>query len=197
MSKRLAQVKKGKKLLDKVKVGNFLRLKIPAGKASAAPPLGPQLGQHSVNVAQFCKEFNQKTENVRYGVPIPCSIKINPDRTYNLTIHPPTATYFLFSAAGIVRGAMNHAKEHAGMLSLKHIYEVAKVKIEDPNLLGISMSKMCRMLIGTCHSLGIKVVKQLDTQEYEKFLQERDKVVEDQIREIQEKKQAKLLRTIT
>lgn len=118
-----------KKAVEKVNHGNRLSTYIPAGMAVAGPPLGPQLGQvrrkvflnmypiltqnnfqKNVNIAAFCKEFNERTKEYKEGVPLPCRITVNPDRSFDLTIHQPPVTFFLKQAAGIQRAAMNPCK---------------------------------------------------------------------------------------
>ena len=104
-----------------------LRTNIPAQCAVAGPPLGTQLGQLGVNIANFVKDFNLRTSVFREGVPLPTRTTINADRSYNLVIHHPTATYFLKQAAGVQRGSMLSGAETSGMITRKHLYEIAKV----------------------------------------------------------------------
>lgn len=183
-----------KKVVDKVVHGNLIKTNIPAGMAVAGPPLGPMLGQRGLNIAAFCKDFNARTAHFIEGVPLPCRILVKSDRSYELTIHNPPSTYFLKQAAGIQRGAMSPGKEIAGKITLKHVYEIAKIKQQDPPLYLTPLKEICELVIGSAHSCGIEVVRDLDAKEYEEFLNERKLVVEDQQRELQEKKEAKLLR---
>lgn len=88
--------------------------------------------QRAINIAAFCKDFNMKTAEMKEGVPLPCRISMNSDRSYDLTIHSPPATFFLKQAAGIQRGTMTPGREVAGMITLKHLYEIAAIKIQDP-----------------------------------------------------------------
>ncbi|XP_067942254.1 large ribosomal subunit protein uL11m-like [Watersipora subatra] len=172
----------------------YLKVTIPANGAKPAPPLGPQLGQRGINLPQFCKEFNAKTAHIKDDYPIPTGIHINIDKTFSLDIHTPSSSFLLKKAAGAPKGAMHPGSETAGMLSVKHIYELAKVKAQDLNLDGASMETICKMLIGQSRSLGIKVVKQLDTEDYREFLENRKLEIEEQNKEIEEKKAAKMLR---
>ncbi|XP_075222223.1 mitochondrial ribosomal protein L11 [Lycorma delicatula] len=195
MSKTATRLKSVKKAVDKVKLGNAIKTHIPAGMASPGPPLGPLLGQRNLNIAGFCKDFNEKTKDIKEGIPLPTKILINEDRSYNILISKPPSTYFLKQAAGIERGAMEPGSEIAGKITLKHIYEIAKIKAEDPVNECRPLSHICAMLIGSARSIGIEVVRDLDPEEYRTFLEERKVIIEEQKKELQEKKEAKLLRT--
>lgn len=133
-----------KKTTEKVNHNTKLKTNIPAGMAIAGPPLGPMLGQRGINIAAFCKDFNERTKDYRDGIPLPCRISVNSDRTYQLVIHQPPATFMIKQAAGIQRGAMNSGAEVAGKITLKHLYEIAKIKLEDPPnaLLSLEVYKM-------------------------------------------------------
>lgn len=119
---------------------------------------------------------------------------MNSDRSYELTIHQPPATFLLKQAAGIQRGAMYPQKEVAGKITLKHLYEIAAIKIEDPPNALLSMEQMCGMLIGIARTCGIEVVRELHAVDYGQFLEERAKIVEQQKKELQEKREARMMR---
>jgi len=172
-----------------------LRTNIPAQMAVAGPPLATQLGQLGINIQQFVKDFNLRTSVFREGVPLPTRTTMNPDRSYNLVIHHPTATYFLKQAAGVKRGAQYPGKEVTGYITRKHLYEIALVKSQDPPLQCVDLQDVCRQLIDSANSLGIKVVDKLDPEWYQEFLEERKEIVKKQKEEIQAIKEAKLLRT--
>ncbi|KAI6223465.1 hypothetical protein M3Y95_00893000 [Aphelenchoides besseyi] len=189
-------VKKGRKK-DVVKVihNTFLKTNIRAQMASAAPPLGPQLGQRGVNVANFCKDFNRNTEHIKPGVLLPTRIDIKPDRTYDLEICTPTSSWLLKRAAGITRGSESR-HETAGMISVKHIYEIAKIKSKDKVLVGVPLKNICMQLIKTCNNMGIKVQHEdLDPTTLQAFLDERRDVVKAQLQAFADKKAAKMLRS--
>lgn len=183
-----------KKAVEKVKHGSIMRTNIPAGMAVAGPPLGPMLGQRGLNIAAFCKEFNSRTAHYIEGVPLPCRIKVRPDRSFELVIHNPPVTYFVKQAAGIQRGAMRPGREVSGKITLKHVYEIAKIKIQDPPLVLTPLKQLCELIIGTARTCGVEVVRDLDPKEYGEFLKERIEVVEEQLKELKELKEAKLLR---
>uniref|UniRef100_A0A1B6CE75 Large ribosomal subunit protein uL11m n=1 Tax=Clastoptera arizonana TaxID=38151 RepID=A0A1B6CE75_9HEMI len=195
MAKAGGNMRNLKKVVEKIVHENKIRTNIPAGMAAAGPPLGSMLGQRGLNIAAVCKDFNEKTKDIKTGVPIPTRIYVNSDRSYNIVTHQPPVTFFLKQAAGIQRASMEPAKEVCGMVTLKHVYEIARIKSSDPPLEEKSLEDICKMVIGIAHSCGIKVVKSLDPIEYQKFLEERKVIVEEQKKELQEKREAKLLRT--
>ncbi|PIO72150.1 Ribosomal protein L11 domain protein [Teladorsagia circumcincta] len=163
--------------------------------ASAAPPLGPQLGQRGLNVANFCKEFNKETGHIKPGVPLPTRISIKPDRTYDLEICTPATSWLLKQAAGITRGKQNPG-DIAGKISLKHVYEIAKVKSRDKVLQGVPLEFICRQIVQQCRTLGIQVQREdLNPVELKKFLDERREIVAEQLKALADKKAAKMLRT--
>ncbi|XP_012266098.1 39S ribosomal protein L11, mitochondrial [Athalia rosae] len=195
MSKAGIKLKSMRKIVAKVDHSSKLRTNIPAGMAMAGPPLGPVLGQRNINIAAFCKEFNEKTKDIKEGIPLPCRVHVTSDRNYELVIHQPLTTYFLKQAAGIQRGAMHSKLEVAGKITLKHLYEIAKIKSEDPPLALMNLQGICNMLVGIARSCGIQVVRDYDPKEYHQFLEERKLVVEAQKQELLEKKNARMLRT--
>ncbi|XP_065833518.1 large ribosomal subunit protein uL11m-like [Oscarella lobularis] len=136
-----------------------LRMYIPAGKAAPSPPLGPALGQRGVNISKFCKEFNDKTKHLKEGIPIPTSIHIKPDRSFSMETTSPPTTYFLKEAAGIERGSSQPGKHMVGRITMKHVYEIARIKQKDASLCHLSLESVCRTVMGTAKSMGIDVIR--------------------------------------
>lgn len=188
---KLRQMKQG---VEKVQHGK-LRTNIPAGMATPGPPLGPMLGCRGINITTFCKDFNEKTKDIKEGIPLPTRVHVNPDRSYQITITKPPSMYYLKQAAGIQKGSMNPLKETAGMITLKHLYEIALIKQTDENLEFRNLEEICNMLMSTARSLGIKVVKDLNAEEYQEFLEQRKIILEERKQELLEAKEAKMLRT--
>ena len=137
----------------------IIRMRIPAGQAKPAPPVGTQLGGAGLNIMGFCKDFNAKTQDFVDGTPIPVVVTAYKDRTFDYYMKTPPVTYFLLKAAGLKKGANQPGHEVAGYLSLKHIYEIAKVKKADPFMrTHIPLQSWVSQIICSCKSLGIEVV---------------------------------------
>ncbi|KAL6444899.1 hypothetical protein ACFW04_002128 [Cataglyphis niger] len=183
-----------KKITAKIDHSSKLRVNIPAGLASSAPPLGSQLGQRNINIANFCKDFNQKTANIKEGIPLPCRVKVHSDRTYDLVIHKPPVTYYLKQAAGIQKAKMKKG-EVAGKITLKHLYEIAKIKSEDPTMALLSLEQVCTMIVGIARTCGIEIVRELDPDEYKEFLKKREEAITQYREELRLAKESRMLRT--
>ncbi|KAK3737943.1 hypothetical protein RRG08_028567 [Elysia crispata] len=180
---------------DKVKRKTFLKTIIPAGKATPAPPLGPELGQMQVQIAAFCKDFNEKTAHIKPGVPLPTEISVNPDRSFNIKLLNPPATYFLMQAAGCNKGATKPGSQICGMITLKHVYEIAKIKGQDPAFTCMTLEQVCKTMIGNAHKIGIKVVKdEISVEELTEFKERRAEEVAAEEAELEEARLSKMLR---
>lgn len=134
------------------------RLVIQAGKAAPTPPVGPALGARGVKSMDFCKEFNARTAHIEPGVPTPTLITVQPDRSFTFITKTPPTAYFLKKAAGVEKGAARAGQEITGTVSLKHIYEIAKIKSRDEHLKHLSLQSIASTVIGSARSIGIQVV---------------------------------------
>lgn len=106
----------------------------------------------------FCKEFNARTANIEPGVPVPTLITVQPDRSFTFVTKTPAATYFLKKAAGVEKGAARAGEEVTGTVSLKHVYEIAKIKSRDDHLKHLPLQSIASTIIGSAKSIGIQVV---------------------------------------
>jgi large subunit ribosomal protein L11 len=137
---------------------HFVRLLIAAGKAAPTPPVGPALGARGVRSMDFCKEFNARTAHISPGVPIPTVINIQPDRSFTFVTKTPTVSYFLKKAACIEKGTGRPGHETVGSISLKHVYEIAKIKATDEHLKHLELEAIASTIIGSARTLGVRVV---------------------------------------
>ncbi|EJT52032.1 60s ribosomal protein l19 [Trichosporon asahii var. asahii CBS 8904] len=142
----------------KAAVTQIVKLLVPAGKATPSPPVGPALGARAVKAIDFCKEFNARTAHFKPDVPIPTLITINPDRTFSFTFKTPPVSYLLKKAAKIDKGSGAPGSDIVGEVSLKHVYEIAKVKCMDDALKALGEERVARSIVGSAKSLGINVV---------------------------------------
>lgn len=133
-----------------------LRLVIAAASAKPAPPVGPALGQAGLNIMAFCKDFNARTAGYKDGVPLRVAIRVFNDKSYDWSLLTPPTTWLIKQATGLVRAASRPGHEEAATISLKHIYEIAKVKQRDtPDL---QLEAVCRSVMRSCRSMGVRVV---------------------------------------
>ena len=140
------------------KIVGYIKLQVPAGKANPSPPIGPALGQRGLNIMQFCKEFNAKTQNLEPGMPIPVVITAYGDRSFTFETKSPPNTYFLKKAAGIDKGSQTTGKgATVGKVTMDQIREIAKTKMKDMNANDIDGA--VRMLTGSARSMGLTVVE--------------------------------------
>ena len=137
------------------KVTGMIKLQIPAGQANPAPPVGPALGQHGVNIMGFCKEFNAATKS-EAGMIIPVVITVYQDKSFTFITKSPPASVLLKKAAGITAGSKEPNKEKVGKVSKKQVLEIVKLKMKDMN--ATSEEAASRMVAGTARSMGIEVI---------------------------------------
>ena len=136
------------------KVISNIKLQVKGGQANPSPPIGPALGQHGVNIAEFCKAFNARTQD-QQGVVIPVIITIYADRTFSFITKTPPASVLLKQAAKIAKGSGEPNREKVGEVSRKQVEEIAKTKFEDLNAFNIESA--IKIIEGTARSMGIKV----------------------------------------
>ena len=136
------------------KVVGMIKLQIPAGKATPAPPVGPALGQHQVNIMDFCKAFNARTQK-QEGLIIPVVITVFQDRSYSFITKTPPAAVLLKRAAGIAKGSGEPNRNKVGKVTDKQVEEIARTKMPDLNAADIEAAK--RIVAGTARSMGLEV----------------------------------------
>jgi len=139
------------------KVVGSIKLQIPAGQANPSPPVGPALGQHGVNIMEFCKAFNAKTQD-QAGTIIPVVITVYVDRSFSFILKTPPASVLLKKAAGIEKGSGVPNKDKVGKVTIEQIEEIAKTKL--PDLTASSMEAAMKTIKGTARSMGIEVVEE-------------------------------------
>jgi large subunit ribosomal protein L11 len=136
------------------KVIGFIKLHVPGGQANPAPPVGPALGQHGVNIMEFCKQFNAKTQQ-QQGVIIPVEITVYGDRSFSFITKTPPASYLIKKAAGLEKASGEPNVEKVGQVTRAQLEEIAEVKMQDLNT--SNMDSAVKMLAGTARSMGIEV----------------------------------------
>jgi len=136
------------------KIEAIIKLQLPAGKANPSPPVGPALGQHGVNIMEFCKAYNAKTQD-QMGLVIPAVITVYADRSFSFVTKTPPAAVLLKKAAKIEKGSQKSNKEKVGKITKKDLEEIAKLKMNDLN--AHTVEQAMHMIAGTARSMGITV----------------------------------------
>jgi large subunit ribosomal protein L11 len=137
------------------KVTAYIKLQVAAGKANPSPPVGPALGQHGVNIMEFCKQFNASTQSMEAGMPLPVIITVYADRSFTFVTKTPPASYLLKKAAGLQSGSSNPNTKKVGKVTRAQVEEIAKLK--QPDLTAATMEAALRTIAGTARSAGIEV----------------------------------------
>lgn len=137
------------------KITGYLKLQVPAGAANPAPPIGPALGQRGLNIMEFCKAFNAKTQQMEKGMPVPVTITIYADRSFTFEMKTAPISYFLKKAAKVQSGAKTPGREPVGSVSKAQIEEIAKTKMADLNC--DTVEAAVRMIEGSARSMGLAV----------------------------------------
>jgi large subunit ribosomal protein L11 len=139
------------------KIQTTIKLQLPAGKATPAPPVGTALGPHGLNIMDFCKQFNAKTAKDPDGMIIPVLVTIYSDRTFTFILKTPPASELLKRAAGIVKGSPEPNRNKVAKLSAKQVEEIAKMKLPDLNT--TNLQSAIRSIMGTARNMGIEVTE--------------------------------------
>ncbi|MEM6727155.1 MAG: 50S ribosomal protein L11 [Pseudomonadota bacterium] len=137
------------------KVMGTMKLQVPAGQANPSPPVGPALGQRGINIMEFCKAFNAKTQEMEPGAPCPTVITYYQDKSFTMDIKTPPASYYLKKAAKVKSGANNPSRETVGSVSSKQVREIAEAKMKDLN--ANSVEAAMQIILGSAKSMGIEV----------------------------------------
>ena len=137
------------------KIESYIKLQIPAGQANPSPPVGPALGQHGVNIMEFCKAFNAATQQMEQGMPIPVVISVYTDKSFTFITKTPTAAVLLKKAAGVPKGSGTPNTEKVGKVTRAQLEEIAKLK--EPDLNAADMDAAVRIIAGSARSMGLEV----------------------------------------
>ena len=137
------------------KIEVYIKLQVPAGKANPSPPVGPALGQHGVNIMEFCKAFNAQTQNMEQGMPIPVVITVYSDRSFTFITKTPPAAVLLRKAAGVEKGSGTPNSDKVGKVNRQQLEEIAKAKT--PDLTAADLEAAVRTIAGSARSMGLEV----------------------------------------
>ncbi|WP_127114783.1 50S ribosomal protein L11 [Shimia sediminis] len=137
------------------KLAGKMKLQIPAGQANPSPPVGPALGQRGINIMEFCKAFNAKTQDMEQGAPCPTEIIYYQDKSFTMDIKTPPASYYLKKAAGLKSGAKTPGRETVGTVTSKQVKEIAEAKMKD--LSANDVEAAMQIILGSARSMGIEV----------------------------------------
>ena len=136
------------------KIETYIKLQVPAGDAKPSPPVGPALGQHGVNIMEFCKAFNAETQGLEPGMPIPVVITVYSDKSFTYIKKTPPASVLLRKSAGLEKGSSEPNKDKVGKVNRKQLEEIAKTKM--PDLTAYDMDQAVRIIAGSARSMGIE-----------------------------------------
>jgi len=137
------------------KIEAYIKLQVPAQEANPSPPVGPALGQHGVNIMEFCKAFNAQTQETEKGLPIPVVITVYSDRSFTFIMKTPPASILLKKAAGIQSGSGEPNRNKVGKVTREQLEEIARAK--DPDLTAADMDSAVRTIAGSARSMGLDV----------------------------------------
>jgi large subunit ribosomal protein L11 len=137
------------------KITGYVKLQVPAGSANPSPPIGPALGQRGLNIMEFCKAFNAKTQQMEKGMPIPVTITVFSDKSFAFEMKTPPASFFIKKAAKLESGSKNAGRDFVGSVTKAQVREIAQAKMKDLNANDVEMAM--RMIEGSARSMGIEV----------------------------------------
>ncbi|MFT5426821.1 MAG: large subunit ribosomal protein L11 [Gammaproteobacteria bacterium] len=136
------------------KIVTYIKLQVPAGAANPSPPVGPALGQHGLNIMDFCKAFNAQTQNMEAKLPVPVVITVYSDKSFTFILKTPPASFLLLKAAGIAKGSGVPNTNKVGKVNRQQMEEIAKTK--EPDLTAADMDAAVRTIAGTARSMGLE-----------------------------------------
>ena len=136
------------------KIETYIKLQVPAGEAKPSPPVGPALGQHGVNIMEFCKTFNADTQEMETGLPVPVIITVYTDKSFSYVLKTTPASVLLKKAAAVEKGSAEPNRNKVGKVSRNQLEEIAKVKM--PDLSAYDMDQAVRIIAGSARSMGIE-----------------------------------------
>ncbi len=137
------------------KIETYIKLQVPAGQANPSPPVGPALGQHGVNIMEFCKAFNAATQSVEQGMPVPVVISVYSDRSFTFITKTPPAAVLLKKAAGVAKGSGTPNSLKVGTVTREQLEEIARLK--EPDLNAANIDAAVRIIAGSARSMGLEV----------------------------------------
>jgi large subunit ribosomal protein L11 len=137
------------------KITAYVKLQVAAGSANPSPPVGPALGQHGLNIMEFCKQFNAVTQKQEKGLPIPVIITVFSDKSFTFITKTPPVTVLIKKAIGLDKGSKQANKDKVGKINRKQLEEIAKIKMPDMNCNDIDAA--VRMIAGSCRQMGVEV----------------------------------------
>ncbi len=138
------------------KIDGYIKLQVPAGAANPSPPIGPALGQRGVNIMEFCKAFNAKTEGMEKGMPIPTTITVYADKSFTFETKTPPASFLLMKAAKVKKGASKVGEQTVGKVTRAQLREIAEAKMTDLNANDLDQAE--KIIAGSARSMGLEVV---------------------------------------
>ncbi|MBF0145193.1 MAG: 50S ribosomal protein L11 [Magnetococcales bacterium] len=139
------------------KITAYIKLEVAAGQAKPSPPVGPALGQHGLNIMEFCKAFNAQTQKIEPGSPVPVVISVYQDRTFSFVMKTPPAAFLLKKAAGVSKGSATPGRgDKVGRVTWQQVEEIARLKLPDMNAMDVEGAK--QSIAGSARSMGLEVV---------------------------------------